>query len=504
MKKKIIRIAALVMLFTLLAAETLTFADTGYTYNYDFWDDVQYSPDSYAVKATLTYIELGLDKSFVGATSIFVKDNVIYLCDADNERIIEIEYADGKYSVKKIVEEFTGNADPLTFNGLSDIFVTDDGSRFICDMNNGRVVKLNSDYEYVSQFVRPVDDLFDESISFLPNKLIVDDAGRVYLVANHVNKGLVKYEPDGEFVGFVGATPVTYKWYEYIWKTYFMTKAQRAQTQDFVPTEYDNISVDKDGFMYVVTTHVDEEDLMSDQAMPARKLNALGNDILIKNGNFPPIGDIDWSSDAGFTGSSKFIDITPLENDTYFCLDQTRGRIFGYDNQGHLLYAFGGNGNKDGYFRKPVSIDHMGRDLLVLDQTDGQITVFTPTEYGTGIFDAIEAYQLGDYDGSADIWRRVLTLNGNCELAYIGIGRALLRQGEYKEAMKYFKVKYDEDNYAKAYKLYRKQWVEENIVWIFFGLLVLMLVPLGIGRIQKIKWEVAKYEEESRTVSKRR
>ena len=32
--------------------------------------------------------------------------------------------------------------------------------------------------------------------------------------------------------------------------------------------------------------------------------------------------------------------------------------------------------------------------------------------------------------------------------------------------MDYFELKYDEDNYSKAYKQYRKQWVEDNIVVI--------------------------------------
>ena len=53
-----------------------------------------------------------------------------------------------------------------------------------------------------------------------------------------------------------------------------------------------------------------------------------------------------------------------------------------------------------------------------------------------------------------------MALDGNYDLAYIGIGRSLLRQKQYKEAMDYFELKYDEDNYSRAYKQYRKEWVE--------------------------------------------
>ena len=81
-------------------------------------------------------------------------------------------------------------------------------------------------------------------------------------------------------------------------------------------------------------------------------------------------------------------------------------------------------------------------------------------------------------------------MNGNCDLAYIGIGRSLLRQERYKEAMKYFKLKYDEDNYSKAYKQYRKQWIEDHILIIIIVLGVLIVIPLGKGKLKKLKFEI--------------
>ena len=78
----------------------------------------------------------------------------------------------------------------------------------------------------------------------------------------------------------------------------------------------------------------------------------------------------------------------------------------------------------------------------------------------------------------------------NYDLAYIGIGRALLRQEQYEEAMKYFELKYDDDNYSKAYKQYRKIWVEEHIFWIVLVILALFLIPLSIGKIKSIRHEI--------------
>ena len=91
------------------------------------------------------------------------------------------------------------------------------------------------------------------------------------------------------------------------------------------------------------------------------------------------------------SGSSRLIDITVLDNDIYYAIDRTRGRIFGYDDQGNLLYAFGSLGNKLGYQQFPTALEHMGTDLLVLDSRNLGITFYTLTEYGKLINDAIKA-----------------------------------------------------------------------------------------------------------------
>ena len=223
---------------------------------------------------------------------------------------------------------------------------------------------------------------------------------------------------------------------------------------------------------------------------PVRRLNMMGDDILIRNGNWYIIGDIHWDAGGGYTGPSRLIDVTTFENDSYAVLDRNRGRIFVYDDQGRMLFAFGGSGNMDGYFRYPVGIEHMGYDLLVLDQTDSSLTIMAPTEYGNLITPAIDQFQNGEYTESGESWEKVLTLNGNYDLAYIGIGRSLLRQERYREAMDYFELKWDDDNYSKAVKQYRKIWVEEHIVQIMIVLVAVVVVPLVIGRIKRVKWEI--------------
>ena len=485
------RLAAATLAALCLASSALA-AEDGYsecyTYTYDYWVEYRESPDAYRVKTVLNSASLGLDTHIKLPESIYVRGDDLYLCDTGNNRLLHLRRDGGGYSLVRIIDRCVG-AEPETFNTPMDVFVDEQGQIFLCDMNNNRILKMDANANYLMEFGKPSDETFDQSLSYLPMKLVVDVTGRVFALAKNVNKGLIKYERDGAFTGFIGANKVRYNFIDYIWKL-MSTKQQRAQQESFVPTEYDNIYMDREGFIFAVTTTYDVGHLMDGQANPIRRLNAIGNDILIKNDHYPPIGDLDWDDAADVTGPSKLNDITVLDNDVYIALDRVRGRLFGYDSQGIMLWAFGGVGNSDGRFLMPVAIDHMGYDLLVLDKTECSVTVFTPTEYGALIYGASEAYTRGDYDKSADYWQDVLALNANNALAHIGIGRAQLRAEQYKDAMDNFSLARDAKNYADAFRLYRKEWVEHNIGWLFGGILALLLIPLAIGKIRKIRAEV--------------
>ncbi len=493
MKKMMKRLAALLAAATVMLGSSLVvYAEAGYTYNYDFWGDVQYSPDAYTVAGVYTAADLGLEEKMLNPQGLYVRDNLIYICDTGNNRILEMERM-GMQEVKLLrsIDSFNGNGqtDITTFAAPTDIARDEEGCFYIADKNNGRILKLDSELNYLMEFTKPTDATFDQSLNFLPSKITIDTAGRVYCVATNVNKGLIKYEADGKFSGFVGATEVTFDFVDYIWKR-IATREQRAQMTNFVPTEYDNLYMDHEGFIYVCTTNVSEPDLDSGAAKPMKRLNMMGTDIMVRNGEWYIIGDIYWGEGGGYSGPSLITDITAFDNDVFVGLDKVRGRLFAYDDQGRMLYAFGGNGNVDGYFKQPVALEHMDRDLLVLDALDCSVTIFTPTEFGTAIFDAIEQFQNGEYDASGESWQRVLEMNGNYDLAYIGIGRSLLRQERYKEAMEYFELKMDDENYSKAFKQYRKEWVEENIIMVFIAVFAVLCIPLMIGKIKKIKREI--------------
>lgn len=461
-----------------------------YCYNYDYWGDVQDSPNAYSVCRVFTSAELGLDVKLAAPKGLTVKGDKVYICDTGNNRIIELSRPTPQsLKVERIIDSFTGDTNVTTFNAPLDIQISDEGYFYIADSGNERILKLDPELNYVSEFTKPDDNTLDPGLVFQPTKLAIDTADRVYCIATGINKGLVKYEADGTFSGFVGATKVTFDFMDYIWKK-FATQEQRALLESFVPTQYDNLYMDHEGFVYVCTGSAEKEDIRSGSADVVRKLNLMGNDIMVRNGEWNIIGDLYMGNGGGYQGASYFTDVTCFDNDIFVCLDRNRGRLFGYDDQGKMVFAFGGNGNMDGYFRRPSAVDHMNYDLFVLDELDCSVTLFVPTEFGELIYSAIDQFDKGLYDESEQSWRQVMALDGNYDLAYIGIGRALLRQKEYKEAMDYFELKYDDENYSKAYKQYRKIWVEQHIVWIVVIILALFFVPMIINKRKELIYEV--------------
>ncbi len=465
-----------------------------YTYNYDYWGDIRESPDAYRVEDVIYSTTLNLETPMRKPQSLYVRDQDIYIADTGNNRILQVRKNGTDYTLVREIRTVQG-ATPESFDTPSDVCADAEGNIYVCDTNHNRVIMMDRDLHFVREYVKPEDSTFDQNLSFLPNKLVVDVSGRVFVLATNVNKGLVKYEADGTFTGFIGANPVTLSMWDYIWKSFFTTKEQRAQQASFVPTEYENIYMDDEGFIYATNTVFSEYDLLYDAAKPIRRLNGIGNDILIKNDRYPPIGDIQWVNDSAVEyGPSKLKDITVLDNDIYVAVDRTRGRIFGYDPQGIMLWAFGTKGNNAGAFLSAVSIEHMGHDLFCLDENEATVTVFTPTDYGNLIYKASDEYLKGDYDGSADTWRNVLKLNANYNLAFIGIGRALMRQESYKEAMDYFKMAHDRQNYGRAYRYYRKELVESNIGWIVAIVVAVLIIPLVIRRKKQMEEEVQEYE----------
>ena len=453
-----------------------------FTYTFNRWGISAPSPDAYRVSAWLLGEHLGVGH-FLSPQDLIVVGNRIYVADTGNHRIVVIEaLEDGTHEAVEVIDNIGGSR----FSSPYGIFANAEGHRWIADTGNQRILHVDENWELITEITRPPSppSLLGPEDSFLPEKLAVDFTGRLFVQTRHVNRGLMEFDLNGVFAGYMGAAPVVVTPIDQFWRL-ISTQAQNERRMLFVPTEYNNVTVDSEGFLFVTNSVATSGDID-----PIRRLNAMGDDVLIRNGLWDIEGDLWWSVAGHISGPSNFIDVAPMPNETFIAFDRTRGRLFAYDFQGNLLFVFGGYGNREGNFRRPVAVSSMGYTLFALDSTTAAITRFDLTEYGTFLNRALELYRRGAYEDSVYYWQEVLRMNGNFGLAYIGIARALLRQGYYREAMNYFRQEGDREGYGRAFGFYRRQWMEDNF-WIFVLVIgVLIVVPPVVRGVLKIRKEI--------------
>lgn len=439
------------------------------SYNYDYWEQVYYTPSAYIPELTITGLDIGVEK-LNNPQDIYVDNSgKIFIADTGNNRIIVINH---EFKLLYIIDEFLNGEKMDSFKNPTGLFVTESNVLYIADTDNLRVVALDEDGNLVRIIENPTSEVLSEDFVFAPMKVTVDYADRVYVIAKNMFQGIMAFDELGDFNGFSGTINVTISNYEKIWRR-FSTKAQRSRQLQFVPTEFTGVDIDSGGFIYA--TNIDTKGIQS-----IRRLNPKGEDVIKKNKEGNLSGDIAWRVvGAEYSGASRIVDITYRGNGVYSVLDYTRGRVFTYDHEGNLLYVFGGRGSQKGTFRNPVAIEGYNDKIFILDGIQGEITVFKETRYAQLINQAVMLRYSGDESEAVSLWREVLNIDSNFELAYVGIGKSYLAAGDNKMAMKYLKLGMNREYYSIAYKRYRDDILKENLSYILTGTLVVVI----LGRV---------------------
>ncbi len=491
MKKMItVLVAVLLCVFTALPVGAATY--TSYTYNSK--SKAVKSPMPYTAVSQFGGIDIGVGDLKEPSDIYSDYQGYIYIADSGNNRIIKLN---PDLTLNMVIDKFQDGYFEGSFSNPSGIFVDKNtGLLYIADTDNGRVIALDENLVMVKRFDRPNEtDLFAEDIVYAPTKMVVDNGGRVFIISKDIYEGLMQYDSEGNFLGFVGANEVSISPLDYLWKK-ISTKAQSSKLQLTLPTEFSNLEIDADGFIYTTTSIINTKNTN----ILVRRQNPSGDDVLHRSSTLAMAGDVEFDSYSTeyVAGASNFVDVTVNDCGMYSLLDSKRGRVFTYDFDGNLLYIFGGsgnNGNDIGTFYTPTAMIKNGENYLVLDLSIGMITVFEPTQYGKLVNAAVSDNFNGKYSEAAEKWQQVLKLNANCEQAYVGIGISQLREGNYTDAMESFKLGSDRNYYSKAFKLYRQNWLEKNFVWIVVILVVLMaLLCIGLVKMEKHRVENSRKE----------
>ena len=471
LKKLISLISAAAISISVLAVNTSAL-EAYDPYSYDRWGDAVASQAGYTAEKYVDGNTIGCGALNEPADLFISHDNLMYIADKGNNRIV---ITDLDFNFVKEMKEFTYKDETLTLSKPTGVYVDQyTGYIYICDTENCRVIKCDTNGNVDRLFEKPTDALYDQALTYNPSKVLVDKAGNVYVVVKSQTKGAVMFNSRGDFLGFYGANRVeqTAEVLANAFWSLISTEAQRDRSTKQTPIGFSNFDIDEDGFIYTVT---DSQTTTTDLV---KKLNPRGDNILDSLGAADmTFGDMAPTYYSIYSKNSSLTDIDLGPNGELNILDFQHGRVFQYDKECWLLFIVGGTGNQLGLFQSAVAIESYDNHLYVLDSIKDNITIFTRTVFGEIVTEAANLYNDGLYEESLEPWKNVLKYDGNYRRAYIGIGNALYNKYEYEEAMEYFEISISRDRYNRAFEGYRDQWLKANYMKCI--IVIVVLVVLG-------------------------
>lgn len=490
--KKILSLICLVFALVMILSVPVGAFSSFKTYTNAIGGQPLLSPDAYIPVATYNATYMGVGK-LTDPYDLTVDDELnVYIADAGSNSVFVLDrYYKLKFTLKKFTNEIGA---PDSFASPRGVFVTDnkydasgnlkeEGKIYVCDTQNYRLVVFSRSGEFLYVLDAPESELFEEDSIYYPIAVAVDKYNRIYVVSSQTTQGIIVLTADGEFTGFIGAPEVSISAWDILWKR-VQTEKQKKLSTSYVPVTFNNITVDKDGFVYATSDKISSSTIssaikaksISRANSPVKKLNAAGDEIMNRNGFFPPVGEVSFSNSStdanAILGVSSIGDVALGASSTWSITDTKRSKVYTYDSQGNLLFAFGDKGTLQlGNIGTMKAITYQGDKLLVLDSGSAKsITVYERTEYGDLLIQAVSDQLNRHYDKAMNNWTEILKRNSNFDAAYIGIGQSLFRSGKYEAALEYYQAAYDTANYSNAYSELRKESVEN----------IFMLIPIAI------------------------
>ena len=255
-------------------ASLTVFATDYNSYTYDSEDEVIECPDAYYVEKVVTGIES--DAGVYSAPSDLYADREgnLYIADSGKDRIVVLN--DSQEYVKEY-SEFNYNGEKLTLFNPTGVFVKDD-LLYISDTGNSRIIICDKSGIVKLILTKPEEELYPQNMAFSPGRISVDNRGNIYVLCEGVYYGAVTFNSEGKFIGFFGCNEIDVTLAlvaDYAWRS-ILNYEQRSQLDRYLPIAYSSIDIDEEGFVYVCTS-------VGETGGNIRKLNFKGSDVITEN-----------------------------------------------------------------------------------------------------------------------------------------------------------------------------------------------------------------------------
>ncbi len=458
--KRKLRSALLLMLITGILVSGIKLpakADTPYkTYTVDGYGSVTETQTAYLPYETLT--KVGEETLVTPTDFTLVNDEYIYILDSGNARVV----------VSDMNGELVMTFGEGTLVSPRGIYVSKDRTTYVADRDAGAVFVFDAEGNLTQTYTKPTEAMYGETQEFLPLKVVANASGTLYVVCESNTNGIVQISPvdGGTFLGYFGTNATKATIWTIIWRA-LLTDAQRAKMQSNIPATPDNMAIDDKGVIYTITRGEHNDTL--------KRLNIAGVNM-IETTEYP---DIPAAVAAG-------------NHDNVFVATQT-GFIYEYNNEGDLLFMFGGS--DDGKQRIGLSTKveaiQIGLDdkIYLLDSEKAQIQIYEPTEFTAYLHNALYLFSKGRYEESKEPLGKVLEMNNLFTYANMAMGKALYKEGNYEEALRYARIAKDKESYSDAFWEIRNVWLRNNlslIVMLILGLVILWKVLAFLHRKKQI------------------
>ncbi len=382
-------------------------------------------------------------------------DGYLYIADNGNKRILVID-TEGNFI--REIEDKKNMKSPMG------VFVDENLNVYVADDKARAVLVYDKDGNFVMEYLKPTHQLFGETSPYVPQKVVLDKRGNLYIVSKGNTNGIVQISPvgGGEFLGYYGANASRISFLTHVRR--FLFGENSAAVGDIVPISVKNLTIDQKGMVYTVTEAADESSL--------RRLNVAGKSTMT------PEWWVELNSAVAVNSSNSIFTAN------------ANGTIMEYTSEGDLLFLFGANDalseQRIGMFKSVTGLvvtdDYT---IYVLDATLGSIQVLKPTEFTDLVHQAFTLFQEGKYAESKAPWTEVLRMNSLFTYASTGLGEALYREDNYQEAMEAFRNGGYRQGYSDAWWEQRSNILHSNMSTIIYVAVAVIVVWIVVKKLDK-------------------
>lgn len=152
---------------------------------------------------------------------VVMPDGTLYIADTGNGRIVRLENF-----------EIVATYGEDVLEGPTGVFVDEDGVLYVADAKLNKVFIFDADGNLLKEIGRPTEPLFGKNRDFLPRKIAVDARKNLYVISEGSADGIVQLNTDGNFIGYFGANTATMSFKMIAQRLVFDQRAARSVCEE--------------------------------------------------------------------------------------------------------------------------------------------------------------------------------------------------------------------------------------------------------------------------------